>query len=327
MSVTSVGTDVVKNAVQLACRAPSLHNTQPWRWVADGAELRLFLDPDKTVISDGSKREALISCGAVLDHLRVAMAAAGWRAHVNRFPDADDANHLASIHLTPMGEVTDAHRRRADAILLRRTDRLPFIEPMDFGSFEPVLRNSLDGLGDGRVRLDLASEEMRVCLAEASQLADSLRLYDWQYHAELAWWTAPFQASEGVPYSALVSSAEKGRVDVGRAFPATHDAERRTAVPTDRSSILLLSSDDDSRTAALVSGEALSAVLLEATMAGFATCPVTHVTEVAATRDTIRACMDTNAVPQVLVRVGIAPVTAEKPPPTPRRPLDEVLRM
>ena len=63
----------------LACRAPSLHNTQPWRWTFDGAGLHLFADRLRVVLStDSTGREVLLSCGAVLDHLRVAMAAAGW---------------------------------------------------------------------------------------------------------------------------------------------------------------------------------------------------------------------------------------------------------
>jgi nitroreductase len=33
---TMVDADVIKGAVELAVRAPSLHNSQPWRWVADG---------------------------------------------------------------------------------------------------------------------------------------------------------------------------------------------------------------------------------------------------------------------------------------------------
>ena len=62
-------------------------------------------------------------------------------------------------------------------------------------------------------------------------------------------------------------------------------------------------------------------------MAGFATCPVTHLTELQDTRDLIRSLMDHDAVPQVLVRVGVVPVTEKAPQPTPRRPLSEVLRL
>ncbi len=324
MPATMVETEVIKDAVRLACRAPSLHNTQPWRWVVDGGELQLFLDPSRVMLSDRSGREALVGCGAALDHLRVAMTAAGWRAHVDRFPNPNDPNHLASIRFTPMDYVTEGHRRRADAILLRRTDRLPFIAPMHWESFEPVLRNAVNG---DTVLVEVMPDDMHSCLAEASQLAESLRLYDSSYHAELGWWTAPFEASEGIPYSSLISATESDRVDVGRVFPVTHHSERRTAVPEDKSTILLLSTDDDSRAAALASGEALSAVLLECTMAGLATCTVTHITEVRVTREMVEACLEHDAVPQILIRVGIAPAMDEVPPPTPRRPLDEVLRV
>lgn len=322
MPATMVESEVIKDAVLLACRAPSLHNTQPWQWVVDDGELQLFLDPSRVMLSDRAGREALIGCGAALDHLRVAMAAAGWECQIDRFPNPNDPNHLASIRFTPMDYVTDGHRRRADAILVRRTDRLPFIAPMHWKWFEPVLRNAVDG---DAVHLDVTSAEMHSCLAEASRLAYSLRLYDSKYHAELGWWTAPFELSEGIPYSSLISAAESDRVDVGRVFPVAHNSERRIEVPEDNSTLLLLSTDDDSRAAALASGEALSAVLLECTMAGLATCTVTHITEVRVTRNMVEACMERDAVPQVLIRVGVAPAMEEVPPPTPRRPLDEVL--
>jgi Nitroreductase family len=154
-----------------------------------------------------------------------------------------------------------------------------------------------------------------------------LRLYNTSYHNELHWWTAPFESSEGIPYSSLISAAESDRVGVGRVFPLTHQPERRVEIPEDHAKILLLSSDDDSRDAALTTGEALSGLLLECTIAGLATCPVTHVTEVRVTRELIASFMEHEAVPQVLVRVGVVPVTEKARPPTPRRPLSEVFRL
>ena len=75
----AVETQVIEDAVRLACRAPSLYNSQPWLWVADGGRLDLFLDPSRVMHTDRSTREAHISCGAVIDHLGVAMTAAdGW---------------------------------------------------------------------------------------------------------------------------------------------------------------------------------------------------------------------------------------------------------
>lgn len=52
---------MVHDAVVVACRAPSLHNSQPWRWVADGAELHLFADRRRLVqVADRSGREQFL---------------------------------------------------------------------------------------------------------------------------------------------------------------------------------------------------------------------------------------------------------------------------
>ena len=137
MPATMVDTEVIRDAVRLACRAPSLHNSQPWRWVLEGDALQLFADADRVVrATDSSGREALMACGAVLDHFRVAMAAAGYTANVDRFPNPNNRLHVASVDFTPLEFVTDGHRQRANAILLRRTDRLPFAAPPDWDSFE-----------------------------------------------------------------------------------------------------------------------------------------------------------------------------------------------
>jgi nitroreductase len=324
MPATAVKVEVIEDAVRSACRAPSLHNSQPWQWVFGGGQLRLFLDPSRVTGTDQSAREALIGCGATLDHLRVAMAAAGWQSHIERFPSPNSPNHLASIQFTPIDAVTDQDRRRANAIWARHTDRLPFSGPTDWQSFEPVVKSAVD---EAAVHLDILSDDARPRLLEAAQVAESLRFYDIPYNDELHWWTAPFEASEGIPYSALVSAAEGDRVGIDRVFPTPNQPERRAVIPEDHAKVLLLSTDGNGRADALASGEALSAVLLECSMHGLATCPVTHLTELHVTRELIRSLMDHDGVPQVLLRVGVVPVTEKAPPPTPRRHLSEVLRL
>jgi hypothetical protein len=254
------------------------------------------------------------------------MTAAGWMATVNRFPDLANPEHLATVEFTPMDCVTDDQRRRADAILQRRTDRLPFMAPstapMPWDSFEHVLRRRV---GADIVHLDVLPDEMRPRLNEAARLTESLRLYDSSYHSELHWWTAPFEASEGIPYSSLVSAAESDRVGVNRVFPLTHNRERRTDIGPDYSKILMLSTDDDSPSDALACGEALSTVLLECTMAGLATCLMTHLTELSVSREVLAAVTGHTDLPQVLIRVGVVPALDNVPPATPRRSLADVL--
>jgi hypothetical protein len=328
MPATMVDTEVIRDAVRLACRAPSLHNSQPWRWVVDGDTVLLFADPDRVVrATDSSGREALMACGAVLDHFRVAMAAAGYVANVDRFPNPNNRLHVASVDFAPLEFVTDGHRQRANAILLRRTDRLPFAAPPDWNSFESQL---LDTVHSDRVRIDIVPDDLRPQLAQASQLTESLRLYDSSYHAELEWWTAAFELAEGIPHSSLISAAESDRVDVGRTFPVTHHRERRPEVAEDHSKVAVLSTYDDTPHSVLRCGELLSAVLLDATMVGLATCTLTHITEMPASRDIVAELIGQSSrdvTPQVLIRVGLAPSIEDVPPPTPRRPVDDVFEV
>ena len=324
MPDTLVDTEILRAAVQLACRAPSLHNSQPWQWVAEGVGLHLYVDRGRILPStDKSGREAHIGCGAIFDHLRVAMAAAGWTADVDRFPDPDSLDHLASLNFSPLGLVADRDRRLADAILHRRTDRLPFTAPRNWESVARVLRDAVDG---STVHLDVIADELRPELARASQLTESLRQYDSSYHTELSWWTGHFENSDGIPRSSLPSAADRDRVDVGRAFPVSPHDERPTAFGQDRSTVLVLSTDEDTREDAFRCGEALSAVLLECTLAGKATCTLSHLTELWSSRHLIGTLTGRTAMPQLLIRVGEAPLLGELPPMTPRRPLPDVLR-
>ena len=324
MTRTMVDTAVIKNAVELACRAPSLHNSQPWRWVAGSAAVDLFADPHRMVTStDSSGRESIISCGAALDHFRVAMAAVGWEADWDRFPNPNNPNHLACIDFAPMDYVTQARRDRAAAILRRRTDRRPFHAPRDWTSFEPVLRSSYD---NDLAALSVLTDDARPRLAEASRLTESLRRYDDLYHRELGWWTAPSRDSEGIPASALVPEAKGGALN--RRFLANGYTREDSPGAHDQAKILVLSTPEDTRADALNCGEALSAVLLECTIAGLATCTVTHVTELESGRDIVRDLIPGGAaVPQVLIRVGAEPAGKGVPEPTPRRPVQEVLEI
>jgi hypothetical protein len=325
MRDTMLDTEVIKNAVQLACRAPSLHNSQPWHWVLEDNTVELYLDKERILYAtDHSGREALIGCGAVLDHFRVAMAAAGWTANVDRFPNPNNPVLLAAIDFSPIEFVTEGHRRRADAILRRRTDRLPFAEPPDWDLVESQLRSAVES---DAVRLDVIADELRPELAEASQLTESLRLYDSSYHAELSWWTGPFETREGIPHSSLVSAPESDRVDIGRNFPVTRDTDRRVGFGHDHAKILVLSTYDNERASVLQSGETLSAVLLDATMAGLATCTLTHITELQASRHIVATLIEQTTTPQVLIRVGQIPQLDDLPPATPRRPVDEVFEV
>jgi hypothetical protein len=317
--------EVIRDAVMLASRAPSLHNSQPWRWVVEGARLQLWADPRRLMYAtDRTGRELALSCGAVLDHLRVAMAAAGWDSATDRLPDPSEPDHLATLEFRPADAVTEAQRLRAAAIHNRRTDRLPFAAPSHWPALEPVLRRAVLPHG---VLLDVVADDARPSLAEASLLTEQLRRHDTAYLSELRWWTSPFESdATHVPESSLVSSSEAARVDVARAFPPAGGGHRGAEIDHDHSKIVVLSTHhEDARVDVLRCGEALSAVLLECTVAGMATCTLTHMTEMAMSRNIIAQITGTVGQPQLLIRVGRSPVNGHHVEPTARRLVTEVL--
>lgn len=308
-------------AVRLAGRAPSVHNTQPWHWVFDGTRLHLYRDDERLLTStDPYGRQLVISCGAALHHLRTAFAARGWHTDTVRLPDPEQHAHLASIAFRPWPDAPAGVFARARAIESRHTDRLPMLAPRNWDQLvhaARMLANPHD------IDLDVLDAEAGERLAAASQQATALRRYDMEYQTELHWWTGHSHVTEGVPREALVSDAEFARVPVGRTFPSAPHSARRGEVE-DQARLLVLSSADDSILSWLHAGEALSAVLLECTVAGQASCALTHITELPAARKTITNLLHRPEVPQVVIRVGTAP-DGEVPPSSPRRPVADIL--
>lgn len=115
--------ETIRAALILATQAPSVHNSQPWRWRVGPDRLHLYADPSRHLPStDPSRRGMLVSCGTTLHHCTVALAAMGWHTRVARLPDAADIDHLAAITMIrqPPGELDVM---LAAAIDRRRTDR------------------------------------------------------------------------------------------------------------------------------------------------------------------------------------------------------------
>ncbi|WP_431965821.1 Acg family FMN-binding oxidoreductase [Nocardia sp. bgisy134] len=311
-------------ALQLAARAPSVHNTQPWRWEFDGTRLDLFRDDDRLLTSaDPDGRQLVISCGAMLHHLRTALAARGWHTDTQRVPVPTRPDLLAAITFRAWPDPPAGVLTRAQAIEHRRTDRLPLTPPPGLGELVHTAR-MLASPHD--VELDVLDDSARPLLAAASEHADANRRYDMDYQTELHWWAGHSDVKEGVPGTALASDAEAAHVPIARKFPSAAHSERRGDLD-DQAALLVLSSPGHTVSDWLHVGEALSAVLLECTSMGLATCALTHITELPAARESIHGVLTGAGIPQVVLRVGAASVDTTAPSPTPRRPVSEILTL
>ena len=326
MTVTAPDRGTVLAAIGLANRAPSVHNTQPWRWLVGDTSLHLMADRTRGVpVTDPDGRDLLLSCGAALHHLRVSFAALGWGAAVRYFPDEHDPDHLAVIKTRPL-EPAEDDIALARAISRRRTDRrrsTSWPVPAEHVDLM-VLRAGRAGallvpVSDGATRWQLTRAIDRAALRQADS-AD--------YRSELAAWSrSSFTAQDGV----LTASGPPGplRHDdvVMRSFPGGRLGDAPTGRgEEDGVQLLVVASLDDDPVSVLRAGEATSAALLTATNLGLATCPLSQPLEITDTRAIVRdQVLDGATQPQLILRVGWAPTSAPALPRSPVRRTEDTV--
>ncbi len=313
---------VVGAVLALATRAPSIENTQPWRWRVDRTSLHLYTDSRMQLSNaDPDGRDLILSCGAALNHCAIALAAMGWRADVQRQPDQADPSHLAAIQVSPYTP-DDTDIMLARAIPRRRTDRRVY-------SARPVAASDIASLGAvaARMGVTLRKVDAMKSLHEIVKRAALTHATDRDYLVELARWSGRYGSRAGVP-ARNTTQHDCGAPVPGRIFAGPALVQPPGASPADDNAvILMLGTEGDDRLAQLRVGEATSALLLTATAMGLATCPITEPLEIPETRDAIRdELWGAGGYPQMLLRLGWAPDSAAPLPPTPRRALSDIVR-
>lgn len=307
-----------------AALAPSVHNTQPWRFRVTSDALEIYSDPTRQLtVLDPRGRQLLISCGCALFNARVAIAAAGFEPVVARFPEPEAPHLLARVSVgepcewTPLADLDGA-------IDDRRTNRYAFAdERVPHGVVHGLVSAARDEDTD---LIPIVEPEHRKATAELSQLASRVQNEDAAYLAELlAWTTEDLRRVDGVqarsiPYAGPLSDSH----DVLPIRP--FDVRGTGWLPASSESdaehcLLLLASTQDGHQAWLRAGEALEHVWLALTVLGYAASPLTEIVEVPQAHERLRAALGVDVHPQLLLRVGLAPYTV----PTNRRPADDVI--
>src|SRR5215218_353924 len=92
---------VLRVAAQVSLNAPSIFNTQPWRWQVGAKSLTLWADRSRQLlVADPDGRLLTVSCGVALDHALTALAVSHRTAEVSRLPDPTQPDLLAEIEVT-----------------------------------------------------------------------------------------------------------------------------------------------------------------------------------------------------------------------------------
>src|SRR3954452_11372851 len=96
--MNSFSQDEFRGIVELATRAPSVHNTQPWRFALVGGAIELRPDYSRRLpVMDPDGRLLTISCGAALLCARLGVRRLGREPVVTLLPDAADADLFAVL--------------------------------------------------------------------------------------------------------------------------------------------------------------------------------------------------------------------------------------
>lgn len=317
---THVPSQTVKHIVSSAGLAPSVHNTQPWRFVCCGDVIDLYADRTRQLaVLDPGGRQLHVSCGAALEHLRAAARSLGIDAEWDLLPTAEDADHLARVVLQAGHPASPAERELAEAALHRHTYR---------GRFEPtpivptVLELLRIAVTDRGANLrSVKSEDELVALEVLLSRADAEERRDASYCQELARWTGD-RRSDGVPPDALDPTAGAGSSLALRQFPGASDVRVDDPPAVDHPHVVVITTDGDTPRDWLIAGVAVGALLLTAAAHDVLAQPLGQLTDKEAYRQRLSLALGTLGHPQLALRLGHAHVPVNG---TPRRDLGSIL--
>lgn len=322
--------------VNYAVLAPSILNTQPWKFRIAGGAVTLHADRTRILpVVDPDGRELLLSCGAALFNLCTAIRSFGCRPQLTMFPDPRDSDLLACVELSA-ATPSARDRKLREAIPERRTVRQPFQE-------RPLPKKLLADLSqaaeqEGATLSFIEDAEPKRRIAELVADAERIHLADPAFRTELSRWIqkrvneahdqggealfrlgaaghTPQPDSETALFTQTAASVARGFATAEEA--AAHERVRVEASPL----LVLLATARDRPQDWLAAGQALQHVLLTATLAGAAASYLNPPIELPGLRPRVAAAFGARDMPQVLLRLGYGPDI----PPAPRRPVRDVL--
>ena len=313
-----------RELLEVAVLAPSAHNSQPWRFalIPDGVEV--YADRTRSLpVADPYDRELTISCGAVTGYLDVAARGHGIDTRVEVLPEPTDPDLLARVRGVGPREPTSDERALYAATQRRRTARQPFAPtPVDPDAVTALVATA----ETAGVHCTIVHPADRRALADLVAEADAARQADPALRRELAAWLRPNDAADdGIPGAALglgdaASHLEPLLARVLDRGDRTAAADRVLVAASPL--ILVLATDVDRSPEWVTTGMALARTLLRATALGLSASFLNAPVQVAQVRPRLAALTGLpETFPQVVIRLGYGAT----PPPSPRRPVADVL--
>jgi nitroreductase len=317
--------DEARWAVEQAAKAPSIHNTQPWRFRWEGDTFELYADTTRVLSAvDPDGRELVISCGAALLGLRLALRKVGFDSKVRVLPDPANPRLLAGVVATEGDPASQKERLAFAGLLHRHTHRGGFEDRSIESTLLVELQHAAEVEGAELVYVHDFGQRRRV-LGLARAAANTMAK-DADVSAEVLDWTPPAgsRRRDGVPAAAYEAEPRSHDDDLpARDFDLGRgQGSLRSTAPVPAGVIALLATVGDRQVDWLAAGQALERVLVTATVHGISAAVHSQLAELASSRNELRREFYSNGCPQLLLRFGYAPPGKA---PTPRRPVDDIV--
>ncbi|MFI8536563.1 Acg family FMN-binding oxidoreductase [Streptomyces aquilus] len=308
-----------------ATRAPSLHNTQPWFFVDEGRDHGFEVHADggrRLPLTDPAGRELVISCGAALFNVRVAVRNLGFRPVVTPLPVPAQPAFLAHVAWGAHAVATTRAKEMERALSRRHTHRGLFAPTPVSWSLMEELRDQ--ARAEGALLHTVDNPEKLRMLAQWVRAAESVHRADpghasevsgWSGHARRDWWerVSP-DACRLPPDGSLLA----GRDYTGLVGQCEGRARRWTART---GTVVVLSTPHDTRLDWLRAGQALQRVLLYAASHDVTAAFHTQPLELPELRPELQARLTGDRFPQMILRLGHTTQVSASP----RRPAAAVL--
>lgn len=298
----------LKFLLNFAVLAPSIYNTQPWVFRRAGDAVELYADRSRLLrFRDPRGRQLVISCGASLMNLRVAIRRYGRIPIVKTFPHMDIPDLLASVKMGAPVEPSVADQKLFTALRKRRTHRAPFLDRSVPPSVVDRLRRA--AAAEGAVLDVVEQRESREALIALIREGDLVQGRDVELRREMVDWIhlPGHPANEGIDAATRYSG---DGLPVAGPFLVRNlnwgEAQSEADVALAQSSPLLaiLSTRVDNPFEWLAAGQSLAHILLlgrsEGLQASFLNQPV----EIPELRATLRKLLGGDRMPQMVIRMG-----------------------
>jgi nitroreductase len=310
----------LRECLVAATAAPSIHNTQPWLFRCRHDTVDVMADRSRQLATlDPEGREMLVSLGAAVFNLRLAVRAHGRESRVQLMPDPGEPDLVARITLADPARPPAAVQALAAAIPRRHTNRRPFADrPVPYG----ILEELTAAAGAEHGALLAVDPALREGVLSLTRTAENRMRAEPRYRVELADWTTSggVGRSDGVPRQAFGPRDHNVALPL-RDFALGHGAPTAIVAFEPEPTLVLLFTEGDTPVDWLRAGAALQRVLLTATVRGLAATPLSQLVEVPRLRDLLDD-RTTGQVVQTVLRIGFPTTPAAA---TPRRPVEEVL--